>query len=167
MKLLNNGFSLVEMLIVVALFALITLLGSLHTRFLYRAGVCSQLYHLHSVCWYLQQKAFATQQEQRLFLDPVRNAYHFNNTWHSLPQSIQFGFIPGVKGPPAHPTAIIQTPITFKSNTIVFYPDGIISSGSVYFCDKDHHSLYALTNAVAQVSLMRLYGYHQKWVLLV
>jgi prepilin-type N-terminal cleavage/methylation domain-containing protein len=167
MNRLNNGFSLVELLIVLALFLLIFTLSVVNVDFCNRGASLAQLHHLHTICWYLQQKAITTRKEQRLFIDRNQKLYQCGDIKYQLPCGIVFGVIPGVKGPPAHPTGLITHPITFKNETIIFYPDGIISSGSVYMHDTRGKKLYALTNAVSQISLMRLYRYDNKWSLLI
>ena len=60
----------------------------------------------------------------------------------------------------------IEKAITFPGYAIHFYPTGIISSGTVYLVDKKKKCMYALSNAVSQVSYLRLYRYDGRWKLI-
>lgn len=165
-KINMSAYTLIELLIVLALFTLITTLTIANFGFLNRLVTRTELEHLHSVCRYLQQKSLATNEKQILTFNLSDNSYTFNNTLYKLPTAITFGIPPGIKGPPATPKKVITRPITFKNNTIIFCSDGIISAGTLYLRDTRSNSIYALTSAVAQVSMVRLYRYDGKWRLI-
>ncbi|MCA9770409.1 prepilin-type N-terminal cleavage/methylation domain-containing protein [Candidatus Dependentiae bacterium] len=164
---MNKGYTLIELLIVLVLFVLITTLSITNFGFLHRSITRAELYHLYSLCYYLQHKAMATRQEQKLYIDISHNTYTYDNTTYQLPQSVSFGYLSGVKGPPTAPKKILSKPVTFKNDTVEFYPDGIISSGSIYIRDAYNNSLHALTNGIAHVSFIRLYIYNKTWRLVV
>ena len=69
-------------------------------------------------------------------------------------------------GSPGSPTHRIEKAITFPGSKIHFYPTGIISSGTAYLVDKNKQYMYALSNAVSQVSYLRFYRYDGGWKLL-
>jgi hypothetical protein len=121
---------------------------------------------LANVCSFLQQHAIATNSEQVLECDTKNNEYHCDNVNEKLSQRIAFGFLPGVMGSPGSPTQSIKKAITFPGSVIHFYPTGIISSGTVYLVDKKKQCMYALSNAVSQVSYLRMYRYDGKWNML-
>jgi len=92
--------------------------------------------------------------------------YTFGAVDEQLPKSIRFGAPAEVKGPPATPMRPVDSPITFKNAQITFYPDGIISAGTVYLTDTDQKTCYALTCGVGSVSFLRAYRYDKGWQLL-
>ena len=161
------GFSLVELMLVLALVALLFTLGSINFSFLHRIALRSELDSLHTICQSLQQRAMATNTKQQLIFNRVDNSYSFGGNTHQLPHYLQFGVISGVKGPPASPNRLVTNPITFKRDIIVFHPDGIISPGAVYLIDTDNQFLYALSSGIAQVSFLRLYRYRSRWEILI
>lgn len=163
MKLSNNGFTLIELVIVLSLVGLIAMLSFSNMSFFQRVTHRTELHKLVSVCRYLQQVAMTTGREQYLILHENRNTYSYNKHTERLPHSLVFGFLSPTKGPPAYPRKQITQAITFHSNQIVFYPTGIISAGTIYFLDESQRMMYALSNAVSNVSYFRLYSYDTKW----
>ena len=160
----RSGFSLIELMIVIAIAMMLISLTVLNARFFNRAVITSEIHLLHAACSYLQQTAIATNQTQELTFDLADNSYSMNDQTHKLPANIMFGVLPEAKGPPSSPQSIIHEPITFANNTISFSPDGIISSGTVYLTDSQ--MLYALSSAVGHVSFLRTYRYDGKWHLM-
>lgn len=160
------GFSLIELMIVLSIMGLLTLLVVTNTTFLHRTSMYAQLEQLYSMCHLARQTALATNKAQTIQFDLLTNSYTWAHRTESLPRSLRFGFIPGTKGPPAYPTMPIYTPITFAGNKITFYPDGIIQSGTLYLIDEHATSMYAISNAVAQFSYLRMYRYDGTWHIL-
>jgi hypothetical protein len=78
---------------------------------------------------------------------------------HDLSDGVQFGVLPGSKGPPSDPTLYITHPITFSQNTIRLYPDGKSRPGTVYFTDSGVHVGYALSCPVGKISYIRRYRF--------
>jgi len=163
----NRGFTLIECIIACALIACIILLSFSSIRFLRRGFIQNELQALHATCIYLQQKALATGRPQKLYCDVQNHAYQYGKTVRKFPSSICFELVSGVQGPPSKPLTEPVQPITFPSNTITFHPDGILSSGTLYIHDRITNRMFALSISVAQVSLIRLYEYHDtKWQLI-
>ena len=105
--------------------------------------------------------------QQDVYFDIANNRYTFNGTVCTLPSQIMFGVIPGVKGPPSLPKKLVAKPITFKGSRISFFPEGIISSGTIYVTDRYKKFLYAISCSVSQVSYLRKYAFNDnKWVLI-
>lgn len=161
-----KGFSLFELLIVIAVAAILITVCSVNSRFLRVSVMQAQLDLLATTCAYLAQTAIATQTPQELIFNTDDNSYSFNNQKHMLPRSIQFGIRDAVKGPPASPAHTVHAPITFAHNTITFWPDGIISSGTVYIIDTGTKALYAISSGVGHVSFLRKYRYDGTWHLI-
>ena len=163
----KKGYLLLETLVVIVLFALLSGTVVFNTTFFNRSLVRTQLQKIQMLCHYLQWRAISTGVPQEIIIDVVHNGYSHQDTHHPLPPHLVFGIIPHVKGPPAHPTHTIEHPVTFPHNRIVFNSTGIVSAGTVYIKHKDSPILYALTNAVSHVSLFRLYRYsNHEWTLL-
>lgn len=163
MCIIKKGFTLIEAMVVVCLFAIIATLGIMQLSFLDSTIVHAQVDKLVAVCSYLRQKAIVTNTECVLTFDEQKNEYRADGIREILPARISFGFLPSALGPPGSPSHKIEKAITFVGSCIHFYPTGIISSGTVYLVDKKKQNMYALSNAVSQFSYLRLYRYDGKW----
>lgn len=159
------AFTLIELMVVICLCALLAGFAMVHLSFLDRTIARAEIDKLATVCVYLQQLAIATNTEKHLIFDIQKNEYHFDAYHEKLPQHLKFGCLPGVFGPPGNPVHSVEKVITFPGHKICFYPTGIISSGTVYLTDKKGHYQYALSNAVSQVSYLRMYRYDGTWKL--
>lgn len=167
MKLLSKrGFSLIELMIVLVIIVIIAMLVGTSKILVTDTAMRLELNKLHAVCQYAQRYAMASNQSQVITFNIPANTYRFHDREEKLVSGIQFGFIPGVKGPPAHPVSALSKPITFLEESITFYPDGIIQSGTIYLVNARNTIMYALSNAVSQVSHMRMYIYDGSWRLL-
>ena len=65
----KKGFTLIEAMVVICLFGLISTLAIMQLSFLDETIVRSQIDKLAAVCSYLRQKAIATNSEQKLIFD--------------------------------------------------------------------------------------------------
>lgn len=163
----KEAFTLIEVIIVIALVALLACLGLTQLSFLDSTITRMEVDKLAVVCSFLQQHAIATDSEQVLKCDVSKNEYHFGNSREILSRRIAFDFLKGALGSPGNPSHPITKAITFVGSSIHFYSTGIISSGTVYLVDKNNRYMYALSNAISQVSHMRLYRYDGgKWKML-
>jgi prepilin-type N-terminal cleavage/methylation domain-containing protein len=163
---IKSGFTLIEVMVVLALFLLIATLGMMQLSFLDNTIVHTEIDKLAMTCSYLQQKAIARNSDQILVCDTEKNKYRGDNVNETLSSRVCFGFLPNVLGSPGSPVRVINKAITFADSSIHFYPTGTISSGTLYLTDKNKKNMYALSNAVSQVSYLRLYRYDGKWKLL-
>jgi prepilin-type N-terminal cleavage/methylation domain-containing protein len=168
MRLLNkqSGFSLIELLIVLAVLAIIMSLINVQTTFLQRIFMRSEVEKLYALCHYARQAALVSNRAQEVCIDVHHNQYRYQDRLQELPAGVVFGFIPGVKGPPSAPNAPIMKASTFAHDTITMHSTGIIQPGTVYLVDDKKQIMYALSSAVSQASYMRLYRYDRKWQLL-
>jgi hypothetical protein len=138
-------------------------LGAQGISLVRRNAVRTELALLHTTCRYLQRVAQATHQDQRLVFDVDAMIYTYGTCTHTLRGGVVYGFMPSQRGPPARPCGVLTTPVTFSSNSMIFHPNGIISSGSVYLSDNKRSCCYALSNSVSQVSYLRSYEFRDKW----
>ncbi len=166
MKYTKSGFTLIEAMVVLALFAVVVMLGMWQLSFLDNTIVHAQVDKLATACSYLRQKAIASNSDQILVCDVEKNEYRGDNVNETLSSRVCFGFLPNVLGSPGSPSRVITKAVTFPNSSINFYPTGTLSSGTVYLTDKNKKNMYALSNAVSQVSYLRLYRYDGKWKLL-
>jgi Tfp pilus assembly protein FimT len=150
-------------MVVVAIIAVLATLTTIHSSFLNRVLVRAEIDKLYTTCQHARYLAMATNKPQIIYFDKLQNSYSFGDRTENLTQGVQFGFIAGSKGPPAHPHVPLYKSITFQNDKIIFYPDGILSSGTIYLIDTYAHAMYALSNAVSQVSYMRMYRYDSVW----
>lgn len=162
----SQGFSLIELMVSLAIFCVIITLTYTQTSFLEEARMHNEINTLYSVAHYLQRYAQLTNQEQVLQFNRTSRSYTFNGRMHVLPKGITFGVLPFIKGPPSSPLQDIASPITFKGEKIVFHPQGIMQSGTVYLVHHERQSMYALSCGVSQVSFLRKYRYDKRWVLI-
>lgn len=161
----RNAFSLIELMVVICLCGVIAGLTIVQLSFLDATIVRSEIEKLAAVCMYAQQLSRATNQEKHLVFDLQKNEYRCDGYREKLSSQVSFGILPGIKGPPGSSVHKIEKAITFSGQRICFYPSGIISSGTVYLVDKQKHCQYALSNAVSQVSYLRIYRYDGVWKL--
>jgi type II secretion system protein H len=159
----KSGFSLIELMIVIAIIALIALLTGTGNSALSDIATRLELDKLYALCHYAQRYAMASNQVQTITFNIPANSYRFREREEKLLSGVQFGFIQGAKGPPAHPVSPLAKPITFVEDHITFYPDGIIQAGTIYLVNKNKTTMYALSNAVSQVSHLRMYAYDGSW----
>ena len=138
-------------MVVIALIALIAGISIASSRYMHKTLVRTELDLLCTTCFYLRNAAIAANKEISLVFDEAEN---------------RFGFLPEAKGPPSSADTHLQSAITFANKRITFYSDGIISSGTVYLIDAHRSSLYALSNGIAQFSLLRKYHYDGAWQLM-
>ena len=150
----------------IAIISIMVLLVGAQSSFLSRMLVRAELEHLYSVSYYLQRKALMLHKPQMLSFDVKHNSYCACEKTYRLPSQVRFGTAHGVKGPPSSPNAVILRPITFKGDSITFYPDGVIQSGAVYLTDAQRSCTYAVSCAVSSVSYLRKYQYTDAWHLI-
>jgi prepilin-type N-terminal cleavage/methylation domain-containing protein len=163
---MRAGFTLIELIVVLALVAFIATLTIKCVLFSTTTSARIELERLYALAFYLQQRAYVEQKQQTLTINPKSNSYTGGSRSYTLAHPLIFGTLAGTKGPPSEPEKPITHPITFKNNTIVFYPGGTISAGTMYLTDTSKSCLYALSCAISQVSHIRRYKYHKRWIML-
>lgn len=168
MKSLHKAFTLIECVTVVSLLLLTLLLCFSSFSWMNRMLIRLELERFCTLCNMLQQKALAQQKEIHCLIDIEHNTCIYEQEIYELPKQIKIGFLPNTYGPPGSPNKLITKPVTFLQKTIIFYPSGIISSGTIYIIDQSNQYMYALSNAVSLFSYIRLYRYEEKkkWKLL-
>lgn len=162
----TQGFLLIELLIVVAIVAIIVGLSMINLSFFDRIVMRAELNKLHATCMYAQRCAMVAHKKQVITLDKSNKTYTFNGHKEKLAPTIDFGFLAGANGPPSSPNGAIISPITFKNEQIVFEPNGVIGAGTVYLVDGKKQSMCALSCGISQVSFLRKYRYDNKWGLI-
>jgi len=157
------GFSLTELLVVIAIIAVLATLTGMNTSLFNRVLVRAEMEKLCTMCQYARHLAMATNTVQKIHINTTQHSYTLNEHTEILAPCVRFGYMPDVHGPPAHPQLPLYKPVTFQHDNITFYPDGIIEAGTIYLVDTNYHSMYALSNAVSQVSYLRKYRYNRTW----
>lgn len=150
-------------MVVCALIVCMTTLTIASISFLHRFAVQIELEQLYMACRYMQRRAMCTHQEQYIHINETKGSYTFAGRQHQLSPQVIFGIMPGIKGSPSQTSQSISRPITFINNKIIFYPTGIVSSGTLYLTDRKKTCCYALSNGVSHISLIRRYRYHNGW----
>ncbi len=159
------GFLLLEVALVLALILIVVTLATPQFIFLKRQIARTEVQKLIAECFYLRNCAMATHQDLTLTFDCAQGCYATKYKNQKLTQGLHFGFLPTLHGPPSNPTRLIEKAITFVNNTITFYADGTISSGTIYFLDAENSRCSALTIPSGQVPFIRHYEYQDRWTL--
>lgn len=161
------GTSLVEVIIVIAVLAILASAIIPNLKFLRQQSIAAELDKMQILCGLLHEQATCLRKQCYLVLDKNSNTYSYYNDIEKFPENIVFGYTEGISGPPANPKKKITSAITFPNNKIVFHKNGTISAGTLYLKDKSSKDLYALTVPVSQVSFIRKYKYQNgKWIYL-
>lgn len=162
----TRGSSIVELIVVVAILAILVSLTLPGLSFLKQNSIALELDKLQIICQLLQKKAVSTGQKEYLSFNLREHNYFYLNHFEKLSDGIFFETCPGVKGPPASPKETISSAITFPNQKITFYSNGTISAGTAYLKNAQNN-LYAITVPVSQVSFIRKYKYiHGIWIYL-
>ena len=159
----HQGYFLFELMIVVALIALLMTFVLSYQGFMGRAAVRAELEQMRAACLYLQRRALQEGTQQELRIDQVRRTYTCDGAKHKFMGEVAFGAMPGVKGPPSAPRTEISRPITFQDERIIFHPNGTILPGTVYLTDRKKSCLYALSSGIGSAWDIHSYHYAGKW----
>lgn len=162
-----NGFTLIELMVVISLCMILSCVSFVSFRYLEKTVVLSELNLFCAACTAVQQQAIATNAIQELSIDVAHNCYSCNGHVHSLASNVCFDVALNAFGPPSAPHHLLEKPITFKENKILFYPEGMMSAGMVCFTNAGRSVLYAASSAVAHVSFLRRHSYENGWRLIV
>lgn len=160
------GYLLIQIGIVLALLLVIITLSLSQSTLLRKQLMHAEVEKLAVLFRYFQQRACVTQTEQTLIFDERTSSYSSGTYKQTLPFGIQFGFVSSCYGPPSKPQIVINKSITFKNNTVLFSPDGCISSGTLYLVDTEKKYMYALTAPISNISFLRIYRYDSQWTCL-
>ena len=167
---IKRAFSIIELLVCFAIIFVLLTISVPKFMFFNKFILTSQTDKLFATFSYLQQKAIASNQEQKLTFNLKNNTYSHDNKSYKLPEVVRFGCLPGAKGPPSSPSKEIKKSITFAKLSesqfcMSFYVDGKVSPGTAYLIDKDQKFMMALTCPISQVSCIRKYKYDDgRWV---
>lgn len=161
------GFFLLELMVVLALFAFVVSLSFLNDSLLTKSQLRAEIDKLYAAISYGHRCALASGKEEFLVFDSKKNMYSCNGRSEKLPRGIMFGASTETKGPPSTPTHPISSPITFINEHITFNPTGIMQAGTVYMTDEKKRYVYALSIPVGHVSHIRKYMFHNStWQLI-
>jgi type II secretory pathway pseudopilin PulG len=176
MSITNNNRAAYSIIETIVALSIIIILVSLSIPFFFNIKkylLINEVDKLFVTFSYMQQKALASNKIQELFFDLENNSYHYTESnkiknQNNLVNSIKFGFIKSVMGPPADPTELIQKITNFDNqgslHRIRFFPNGKITAGTIYLVDAQEKLMVALTCPPAQVSYIRKYQYEDnKW----
>jgi hypothetical protein len=158
----KNGFSLIELMVIIACIVIIATLAIGQMSFLNRFLVRADLQALHMECRYVQHCACMHQNQYAIQFDIVGRTYSSLRGKNTLSPGVHFGFMPGAYGPPSLAHALLEKPITFEQNSIEFYPHGAAQAGVIYLTDSNKTCGYALSSAIGSQGYFRTYYYNDK-----
>lgn len=142
---------------------IIVMLAVPNLTFLQRHAVRAELGNLTTFITYVQRVAACIGQDQPIIINTERNSLEGAGRIHRLGRGVQFGILPGVKGPPAQPTAAITQPVTFQGGRIMCYAQGTVQAGTLYIVDERGTCLYAVSCPVGPVTYLRTYYFDGSW----
>lgn len=157
----NHGYSITELSIVLVLVCFLCTVTMGLFISLRKIVIGAEIESLQNACWYLQQRALATGEQQHIRFDEKNNNYVVGNIVEQLSSGITFGASKKMLGSPGNPVRAIQKPITFADNRMTFFPNGTISAGSVYLKTESEQN-YAFTSSVAPIASFRMYRSNEK-----
>lgn len=166
MKHRAQGTALLQLSIVIVCVVILTSFTVASVSFYKRYIVCAQAQKIKTLFLLLQQKALVMREEIRLVCDVTNRTLSTSTHKEELAQGVFFGYLQSVMGPPSKPNQLLHNPITFANNTAIFYPDGTISSGTIYLIDAQKSCMYAITCPSGQVGFIRIYRYDHGWNIL-
>ncbi|MGA9530483.1 MAG: hypothetical protein WBQ73_01185 [Candidatus Babeliales bacterium] len=164
MQLTNKGATLFELLVALSFFCMILLCSTHYFSLFDSVIIKTELNHLFTACFYLQKTALVTNKPQIIHFNTALNNYTIEGRVHTLPHwfSLTLPDKP-LYGPPSSPYSLVKNSVTFKDNSIIFYPNGIIQSGTVYLTNNNNGKVYAFSNGISQFSFLRMYQYDGQW----
>jgi prepilin-type N-terminal cleavage/methylation domain-containing protein len=162
----RKGFLLLEMMVVIALLALMSCMSMSIMHYYDRYLVRLELERLYATVMLLHHYALSTGQDQELIVDTTAHYYVTLYSKEFLTGGVKFGVPPRVKGPPSSPVTVLTKPVTFDRNRIVCYANGVIAAGTIYMINRVGNYVCALSSGVAQEPYIRCYDYQGKWILL-
>lgn len=161
----RSGSLIINVCIALALILVVMNISVQHSFVLHRYLVRTELEKMYALFFFLQQRAIATNQQQELCINIETHSFTYADRSDSLASGVIFGYLPHTSGPPSKPNQLITAPITFANNCVIFYPDGTVQAGTIYFTDERATMMYAVTTPVATVSYLRKYRYEDDgWV---
>jgi hypothetical protein len=164
----SKSFSIIELLLVCAIVGIGAAVYAPRLSFVRQYKIQRELDVFEALFEYLCNRAMATGSEHRLIFLLDEHSYRYGvlgdmQSACKLCSGVEYGFVAGALGPPANPTTPLKRASTFgdgKDNFFVdFFPNGKISSGSLYLKVREGDIGVALTCAITQVSYVRKYVY--------
>ena len=95
----SKSFSLIEILVVLGVISFVLLISVPRLSIFNKVILKNELEKLFTTFSFLQQRAIASNIEQKIIFDLDQNTYSYNLHKHRLPGSVKFGFLQGTKGP--------------------------------------------------------------------
>src|ERR687898_2483988 len=123
-KIFSKGFSLLEIMIVLAVLMIIMFFGVLYQTNTDQFIVRTELDTLYLIFMTLAQKAQLEKRDITLTFDPLAHKYNYENTEHVLTPYTFLGYEDSAKGPPSQPAQLLNHSVTFGNNQVTFYADG-------------------------------------------
>lgn len=166
----SKGYSLLEIIITIALIAILAGITTIHLSFFTTNTIIDSLQTLKSIVAFTHNKAMASATMQSITLNETSKiitftSIHETTSRYPMPPSISFGYPPNALGPPSQPTKHIKKAITFRDNTIRCHPHGSISAGTIYVRSSDAKKHYALSCGVSPIPFIRIYQYvNNTWI---
>lgn len=172
---MKKSFSLIEFSVSMALVMLIFMISFSRFSFLHFFILKNETSKLSNLVSFLHQKSISINKKQILFLSQKDNSYFYftgnKKVTYKFPDVIKFGFLKKSLGPPAKPKKLIQKAITFKRTEknifkLIFFPDGVCDSGTIYLIDKNNKHMFALTSSISKLTYFQKYKYvSKKWII--
>ncbi len=169
----SKSFSIIELLLVCAIVAIGAAMYAPRLSFVQQYKIQRELDAFEALFEYLRNRAMATASVHRLEFLLGERGYRYGGldgvqSAGKLCADVEYGFVAGALGPPGNPTVPLTGASTFGEekgrSSVEFFPNGKISSGTLYLKVRKGDIGVALTCAISQVSYVRKYVYrNHQW----
>ncbi len=157
-----KGFSLLEITVVLTLIALLVTFTLYNFDFFTRNALHAEAEKIAALIRTSRMSALATHRLISLTINIQHNTLCTLQYQEHIRKGIHIGVIPNSFGPPSRPEQPLTSACTFAHNTIIFYPDGTVTPGTLYITDTHKRYMYAITCPIAHTFYLRIYSYEQR-----
>lgn len=113
-------------MIVLALVALVTTISLVSIKTSSTYTVALDMQRVYAYITYVQHRAQADGQSYTIVIDESAGTLTCPFATEKLSDTVVFGLLDGVKGPPAQPTHVLTKAITFRGSKIVCDAQGMV-----------------------------------------
>lgn len=159
----KNGFLLIECMLVLTLLGFLVGLSFSLTHLFDRLLVRSEVDLLINTIEAQRAIAVIDRKDNAIVFNKEQK-YEYDTITHTFARSVGFVYPSHSYGPPSAPTSPIKQAVSFVDNKLICFATGAMSSGVLYIGSLAQNCFYALSSAIGEWGVLRLYWYDKnKW----